>query len=229
MELRYLRIKAFYAAMNGFSRRARRVRMDQMVQRMQLRPGQRVLDLGGLAETWREAPGPLDLTVLNLPGTQMKSEGLQHRVTYVEGDACDVAGVPDRSFDVVFSNSVIEHVGNDEQQQAFAREVRQVLLGTNTVRLVPDRGTHRHALLVVLPRVAAWSSDARLATETARVDGDGARHACAEARSRAVAVSRGSDLCREVGRHPQVLHRVALHERLSANLRHSKGLSGSSW
>jgi hypothetical protein len=126
MELRYLRIKAFYAAMNGFSRRARRVRMAQMVQRMQLRPGQRVLDLGGLAETWREAPGPLDLTVLNLPGTQMKSEGLQHRVTYVEGDACDVAGVPDRSFDVVFSNSVIEHVGNDEQQQAFAREVRRL-------------------------------------------------------------------------------------------------------
>jgi hypothetical protein len=34
--------------------------------------------------------------------------------------------VPDQSFDIVFSNSVIEHVGDRDQQRLFANEVRRV-------------------------------------------------------------------------------------------------------
>jgi hypothetical protein len=77
---------------------------------------------------------PLNLTILNLrdffgEGVSWKCNGERshHSVTYVEGDACCVS-LPDRSFDIVFSNSVIEHVGDADKQAAFAGEVRR--LGT---------------------------------------------------------------------------------------------------
>lgn len=41
------------------------------------------------------------------------------------GDGCALP-FADGEFDVVFSNSVIEHVGSWERQQAFAREARRV-------------------------------------------------------------------------------------------------------
>jgi ubiquinone/menaquinone biosynthesis C-methylase UbiE len=41
------------------------------------------------------------------------------------GDGCNLP-FADGSYDMVFSNSVIEHVGTWEQQQAFAREARRV-------------------------------------------------------------------------------------------------------
>jgi 2-polyprenyl-3-methyl-5-hydroxy-6-metoxy-1,4-benzoquinol methylase len=44
----------------------------------------------------------------------------------VEGDARDLAGYADRDFDVVFSNSVLEHVGNREDQERAASEMRRV-------------------------------------------------------------------------------------------------------
>jgi len=43
----------------------------------------------------------------------------------VLGDGCALP-FADKSFDVLFSNSVIEHVGTWERQQAFAREARRV-------------------------------------------------------------------------------------------------------
>jgi len=43
----------------------------------------------------------------------------------VGGDGC-VLPFRDKSFDIVFSNSVIEHVGDRERQSSFASEVRRV-------------------------------------------------------------------------------------------------------
>ena len=95
-----------------------------------MKPGTRVLDLGGGPAIWADAPIPLDITILNLPGA-IPSSGTGfdltrgtsiHTFHFVEGDACDVHQYPDRSFDLAFSNSVIEHVGPEEKQEAFARE-----------------------------------------------------------------------------------------------------------
>ena len=44
---------------------------------------------------------------------------------FVVGDGCKL-GYSDQSFDVLYSNSVIEHVGTYERQQAFAAEARRV-------------------------------------------------------------------------------------------------------
>ncbi|NJK36721.1 MAG: class I SAM-dependent methyltransferase [Oscillatoriales cyanobacterium RM1_1_9] len=44
----------------------------------------------------------------------------------LEGDACEVLDFSDNSFDLVFSNSVIEHVGSLERQTVFAQNVQRL-------------------------------------------------------------------------------------------------------
>lgn len=106
------------------SRRARQKRMAIFIEAMSLAPGTRILDLGGAPDTWRPVDIPLDITILNLPGiVNTDSTPPQHEVRYIEGDACNAAGLAPGDFDVVYSNSVIEHVGPESRQRAFASEV----------------------------------------------------------------------------------------------------------
>jgi hypothetical protein len=90
-------------------------------------PGEvRILDLGGQPEIWEDVERPLNITILNLPGIVVRPEASRHQFTYVVGDGCHVDQFADQSFDIVFSNSVIEHVGDQEHQLAFAREVQRL-------------------------------------------------------------------------------------------------------
>jgi 2-polyprenyl-3-methyl-5-hydroxy-6-metoxy-1,4-benzoquinol methylase len=50
----------------------------------------------------------------------------KHTFSVVRGDATNAPHLNDGSFDIVFSNSVIEHVGEREKQAAFAKEVRRL-------------------------------------------------------------------------------------------------------
>ena len=87
----------------------------------------RVLDLGGTVEAWQRAPiKPAHVTVVNLfePG-----ETNEPWLLPVMGDACAAsevlaAGSHGDSFDLVFSNSLIEHVGGHAKRVALAVEVR---------------------------------------------------------------------------------------------------------
>ncbi|MFC7448779.1 methyltransferase type 11 [Rhodococcus daqingensis] len=89
----------------------------------------RVLDLGGTVESWRRAPvRPRHVTVLNLfePG-----EAQDDWITPVVGDACAageaLAGADlDAHFDLVFSNSLIEHVGGHARRADLARQIHQL-------------------------------------------------------------------------------------------------------
>jgi hypothetical protein len=123
------RIQAFYQLLPHFSALARRRRMESLIRIMEIKPRTRVLDLGGSPSIWEHVSVPLDVTILNLPGgipsfDEAPGVGTSiHVFHHVEGDACNVQQFPDRSFDLAFSNSVIEHVGPEEKQKEFAREV----------------------------------------------------------------------------------------------------------
>jgi SAM-dependent methyltransferase len=100
----------------------RRRRMLRFARAMGIAPETRVLDVGGTPDTWRLLPDPPRVTLLNAPRA---SGEMGPASSWVAGDG---RWLPfrDGSFDVVFSNSVIEHVGDSESQARFARETMRV-------------------------------------------------------------------------------------------------------
>lgn len=81
-----------------------------------------VLDLGGTTLWWQRAPvKPRSVTVINLhdPGERLSW------LRPIEGDACDAVNlVGNEKFDLVFSNSLIEHLGGHHARVRFAEAVR---------------------------------------------------------------------------------------------------------
>ena len=83
----------------------------------------RVLDLGGVERHWTHAPvRPREVVLLNLPDEREASD-----MEVVVGDACrPPAELFERGFDLVYSNSVIEHVGGFAKQAEFAGAVKRL-------------------------------------------------------------------------------------------------------
>jgi hypothetical protein len=118
--------RRFLKAKERFSAAMRRRRMQHFLSLMQIRGGERIIDLGGQSGFWADVDIPLDITIVNLPGTLgPMPERTPHRLTMVEGDACGL-DYPDNAFDIAFSNSVIEHVGGPDRQTAMAQEARRL-------------------------------------------------------------------------------------------------------
>ena len=144
--------------------------MRRFVREMQITPETRVLDVGGTPETWDMAPLRPRVTLLNTPRT--KSE-LAAAASWVAGDG---RALPfrDGAFDIVFSNSVIEHVGDAESQRRFAREI--VRVGRAYWVQTPNRWfpVEQHLLTpfvhwlpmrmqqAIVPRLTVWSVIARV-------------------------------------------------------------------
>jgi hypothetical protein len=99
--------------------------MRAFLMRMSVTEGMSILDLGGTPQFWNDVPFVLNLTILNLPGSVDTCQS-KHNIRYLEGDACHIDSIENRSFDIVFSNSVIEHVGLADRQGDLAREVRRL-------------------------------------------------------------------------------------------------------
>jgi hypothetical protein len=80
-----------------------------------------VLDLGGDARAWRGAPvRPARVVLLNVFEQEVEEPWMEARV----GDACDPkAELPEA--DLIYSNSVIEHVGGHWRRERFADAVRR--------------------------------------------------------------------------------------------------------
>ncbi len=110
----------------SFATRVRRERIlffESLLRQVQ-KP-MRILDVGG-TETFWEMVGFCDddvqITVLNLA----KQPVTKPNFSSVVGDARSMQQFANAEYDVVFSNSVIEHLGGHESQQQMANEIRRV-------------------------------------------------------------------------------------------------------
>jgi hypothetical protein len=122
----------FKRLLKQFSHKSRSKKFELFQSRFQPLPGDRVLDVGAsgdvfLRYTFEDIyPYPERI----IAGGYNLSEVAAARRCYPSSryavfDGCQLP-FPDRSFDLVFSNAVIEHILGNARQQEFAREVMRV-------------------------------------------------------------------------------------------------------
>jgi hypothetical protein len=100
----------------------RRRRIQLLLDGLKPQSSTRILDVGGYAANWDGVPIDSPVTCLNL---QAPTTRLPERFTCCVGDGRYLPFAND-SFDLVFSNSVIEHLTTYENQGRFAAEIRRV-------------------------------------------------------------------------------------------------------
>ncbi|MBD3168376.1 MAG: methyltransferase domain-containing protein [candidate division Zixibacteria bacterium] len=88
----------------------------------------RLLDVGGAVIFWEamgfiNEPG-VDITLLNLDPYELRGD--YPNVNTVVGDGRDMKEFGENEFDIVTSNSVIEHVGDFDNQRRMANEIMRV-------------------------------------------------------------------------------------------------------
>jgi len=90
----------------------------------------RVLDIGGTPDIWEMLDYPSEVTLLNVSEIALKGRSRNpcRRYITVLGDGRKLQW-QDRSYDLAFANSVIEHVGDEHDAVAFAGEMRRVARG----------------------------------------------------------------------------------------------------
>jgi hypothetical protein len=126
-----LRRLADAGAKGSFSnaRRSRRFEpFARLVDRLYKQKGRpiRILDIGGTNSFWEQrgwaSRGDVHIVLVNLEAEPSVHENIAGR----QGDATNLSQYADGAFDVVFSNSVIEHLSTLDRQAAMAAEVRRL-------------------------------------------------------------------------------------------------------
>lgn len=104
----------------SFTHNCRQHRIEEFKRRFPALADMDVLDLGGTADSWRAAGlRAKSLTLVNLDPFAEAEEPWMHTI---QGDAC-IGGFG--KFDLVFSNSLLEHLGGHAKRQQFADVVRE--------------------------------------------------------------------------------------------------------
>lgn len=113
----------------AFKARQRRFRLVRaMIDDIVARKGKcRIADIGGTEYYWRISNGyieqaPVEITLINLTAAPVGGDRFQS----IAGDATDLADIDDNAFDLVHSNSVIEHVGSWDRMTRMAANVRRL-------------------------------------------------------------------------------------------------------
>lgn len=105
--------------------RARRFELFERLTAGLARP-LRIIDVGGTNTFWEQrgwaGREDVEITLVNLEAEERRHEN----IVTTAGDATDLAEHADDSFDVAFSNSVIEHLFTFENQSRMASEIRRV-------------------------------------------------------------------------------------------------------
>jgi len=116
-----------YKNPNSLALRSRKKRFDFFLTQVdKLKKPVRILDVGGTQKFWDSMSftdsNVIDVSLLNLSHQETNYPNFRS----VVGDATDMKEFPDGHFDLVFSNSVIEHLFTWENQVKMASEIRRV-------------------------------------------------------------------------------------------------------
>lgn len=99
----------------------------------------RVLDLGGTYEYWKAMEfryfDRVDITLANVLKTKVPEDA--KNVRGIIADATNLRDIADQSFDLVYSNSCIEHVGKEPEWEKMAREIKRT--GSHFFLQTPNR------------------------------------------------------------------------------------------
>jgi hypothetical protein len=137
-----------YELYNLFQPALRRRRFKLFLDAFQPVASTRILDVGGFVRDWKNAGILSSVTCLNVDvihADPASDKPTTSRVVFEVGDGRNMK-FADQSFDIVFSNSVIEHVGTWKDQQRFAAEVRAT---TQILSIAYIRGHSREKLALV--------------------------------------------------------------------------------
>jgi ubiquinone/menaquinone biosynthesis C-methylase UbiE len=120
-----MNLRALYGATyKPFFAAFRTKRLRQLCETFNITEDTEILDVGGSYPTfWKYSPIKPKVTLLNPKPSWL--ECAEPGFSTVVGDGRSLP-FKDKSFDIVISNSVIEHLGCFREQQAFAKEIRRV-------------------------------------------------------------------------------------------------------
>lgn len=186
-------------------------RMKTFAERFRVSDATRICDVGGTTQNWGYIPEKPQVTICNI---NIKDEE-RGRFIFRRADGTKLPFEND-SFDIAFSNSVIEHVGDWERQKAFAEEMRRI--SKNYYVQTPNRwffvephfiapGIHflpRSLYRRLIPFFSAWFWIHRPPRE--EVDSVFEEIRLLDRRS-PHALPRCGDRRGDVSRHDQILHR----------------------
>jgi hypothetical protein len=113
-----------YSIYAPFLRYFRSRRMKLFGREVNRDPRTRILDVGGYHWFWTSVACRNPVTCLNID-LPVVDDDLPPQFTYVQGDGRDLP-YQDAEYGIVFSNSVIEHLGDYAAQKEFAAEIRRV-------------------------------------------------------------------------------------------------------
>jgi ubiquinone/menaquinone biosynthesis C-methylase UbiE len=116
----------------------------------------KMIDVGGTQLFWKNmcftGNAQIEITLLNVSATKVTLPKFKS----VTGDAREMKEFRDNEFDIVFSNSVIEHVGSIDQQRLMARECTRI--GKRLFLQTPNRffPIEPHFLLPFMQFAPLW-------------------------------------------------------------------------
>lgn len=102
----------------------RQRRWERLLERFPDLASMRILDVGGSVAYWQRAPVQPDVVLLNIA---VPLDSPTDHLRFVQGDACDPpAALRRERFDLVYSNSMIEHVGGHSKRVEVAKVIQSL-------------------------------------------------------------------------------------------------------